>query len=477
MKKEWMPIILFAALVDPEQKTAEEETLASLDKISAQIDTFTQKLGEKVDKESVDALTASIDELKTAIKGGKDIDGLETQIARINTENEKLHRAVVELEVERLKSKEKANSSEGKDRFAAVRKEVENYVKELFPDGKNGVKSNKLPRMSIEKATIVPEFSYDLVDGEVSAFTGRRIDPTLNQRRRKTNLILDYFNIQSIDVPELIYLRKIEIPVEGESHGDDTWIPGGADWIACGDPKPKRAFKLTTGTAKAKKVAIFNTIDDCLVQDVPSMMNWIRNDFADEIREKAGTDLLQGDGSGDTVLGLLENATQYSVTAAFDESVPNANRIDAIIAAAASMDENRETPGMVFVSKDAWYRLLVEKDLNAKYQNNNLVYTNSIGQLFIAGVQVVKVDSDDIPQDHFLMVGVDPGFKIFSYGDLVLETGLNGEDFREDKTSIRGYQRFLTYIAEERENSVMYDAFDTVISAIDAPEGTEGGQE
>src|SRR5699024_941210 len=126
---------------------------------------------------------------------------------------------------------------------------------------------------------------------------------------------------------------------------------------------------------------------------------------------------------------------------------------------------------------EAWYRLLVEKDLNAKYQNNNLVYTNSVGKLFIAGVQVVKVDRDDIPQDHFLMVGVDSGFKIFSYGDLVLETCLNGEDFREDKTSIRGYQRFLTYIAEERENSVMYDAFDTVISAIDAPEGTEGGQE
>jgi len=234
---------------------------------------------------------------------------------------------------------------------------------------------------------------------------------------------------------------------------------------------------LTTGEAEAKKIAIFNTVDDCLAQDVPSMMNWIRNDFRAELLETANEGLLSGDGSNNAPEGLTENAVQYEGSNPFSGNVLNAGYIDAIIAAAAEMEENKETPAFAFVSSSVWYRILSEKDLNARYQNNNLIYTNALGQLYIAGVQIVKVDSEDVPNTHLLLVGADNGFKIFAYGNLVIETGLNGEDFRNDKTSIRGYQRFLTYIAEERENSVFYDTFATILSDIDAPEPDNGVQE
>jgi hypothetical protein len=51
---------------------------------------------------------------------------------------------------------------------------------------------------------------------------------------------------------------------------------------------------------------------------------------------------------------------------------------------------------------------------------------------------------------------------------MVFERGLNDEDFRYDRTSFRGYQRFLTFIPEQRENSVLYDTWANVQAGIEA---------
>ncbi|HZJ73362.1 MAG TPA: hypothetical protein VFC87_01040, partial [Perlabentimonas sp.] len=108
-------------------------------------------------------------------------------------------------------------------------------------------------------------------------------------------------------------------------------------------------------------------------------------------------------------------------------------------------------------------------DSNARYQNSNLVYVNNEGKMFIAGVEIVGVSSMDIAEDYILMVSKNLGFKILNYGNFIFEAGLNGNDFREDKTSYRGYMEVLSYIPENREASVLYDTFTTVIAAIAAP--------
>jgi hypothetical protein len=45
---------------------------------------------------------------------------------------------------------------------------------------------------------------------------------------------------------------------------------------------------------------------------------------------------------------------------------------------------------------------------------------------------------------------------------------MNGEDFREDKTSYRGYQEVLSYLPEQRQNSVMYDTLANIALGIEA---------
>jgi len=97
-----------------------------------------------------------------------------------------------------------------------------------------------------------------------------------------------------------------------------------------------------------------------------------------------------------------------------------------------------------------------------------MVYTNAVGQLFIAGIEVVKVDNLDVPSTHLLMISQDLGFKVRNYGSMVFERGLNESDFRYDRTSYRGYQQVLSYIAEQRENSVVYDTLANIATGIEA---------
>ncbi len=132
------------------------------------------------------------------------------------------------------------------------------------------------------------------------------------------------------------------------------------------------------------------------------------------------------------------------------------------------MRYRREEPNIAFISSDVWYLIQHLKDSELRYQNNALVYTNTLGQLYIAGVLIVPVDQDDIPSTHVLIVGKDLGFKIYAYGAMVFERGLNADDFRHDRTSFRGYQRFLSFMPTHRENSVLYDTWANIQAGIEA---------
>lgn len=443
---------------ESQNPTTEQEALKL---IADQVDNFVTALGEKADTQEVATLKESIDTLSKSIEDLTGAQVLES-IKKINEQNEKLYQQVVKMQEEAAEAAEKTTPGTKASKSIVSDAEIEAFAKTLFPEGKRSENTRKEVRVEVKAAE---EFGFNSFEAgaDISAITGRMVDPTLYQRRRKTNIILDYFDIKTINVPTLIYLRKIDVGV-----APDTENSGAAAWIACGDPKPRRSFRITTGTAEAKKVSIFNTIDDCLLQDAPSFVRWVREDFIDEMKEAINSGLLNGDPDVNEhqPTGLRKNAVLFSATPAFNKTVANPTYIDAIIAIAALFAVNKEKAAAVFVASDVFYAIHALKSTDQRYLNNNLVYTNNLGQLFIAGVEVVPVDNEDVPSTHVLAIGADLGFKIYAYGNMVIETGLNGEDFRNDKTSIRGWQRFLSFIPEDRENSVLYDTWANILAAI-----------
>ena len=439
--------------------------LQAIKKIGDQVEAFKTALGDKADAEEFKKLQDKITELE---KGLEEMTAkqISDAIKAINEGNEKVHKQLVELQEEAAQKKDTGKSGSPRRSEIVSTKAVQDFIDATFKDGK---KTHDPAKIEIKAAETFgyPQFFQGGDDTVVDAFTGRFVDPKLYERRRKKNLILDYFDIRTINVPKLIYLVKVELGDTNPTSGD----PGGADWILSGQIKPKRSFRVTTGEVEAKKVAIFATVEDKLLRDVASLENWIREDLMDEMREKINDGLLNNNPAVNALapLGLKTNAIQFTPSPAYDNTIEDPNYIDEIIAAIALFRYNKEEAGIVFIASDVWYRIMHLKATDGKWLNNNLVYVNNLGELYIAGVRVVAADEEDIPSTHILVVGADLGFKIYAYGPMVFERGLNGEDFRYDRTSYRAYQEFLSFIPENRENSVLYDTFANIEAAIIAP--------
>lgn len=450
--------------------TKSPEILA-IEEVAKQVDGFKKDLGERANKAEIKEVKDTIEDLKKNI-GKYSEKEIDASLDKINKANEKFEKQLNEMVEDLQKAKENKSGERAKVQLFDPA-DLHKFIKDTFDeDGKKtNIKSSlKINGSMILKAAEIMGYP-DFFNGDGSnptdftPFIGRTIDPVLYQRKRKRNFILDNFTIPTIGTKRLIYLEKVEVAGDSASQEDS----GGAAWIVPGQQKPMRSFRVVAKTADAKKIAIFGTVHDELLRDLPSMENWIREDFTDEIRETYNDGLLNNDPGTDpdAPLGLKTNAIQYADTAAFNNTIATPNYIDAIIAAIAYMTSLKEEPTLVVVSSSIFYRLLILKDSQGRYQNSNLIYTNSLGQLYIAGVRVSMADVEDIPDTHVMILGAD-AFKIRNFGPLVFERGLNGEDFRYDRTSFRAYQEVVSYIPSHRFNGVLYDALQTIITAITA---------
>jgi hypothetical protein len=453
------------------QGEGDSPELKAIDLVSKQVEGFKKLLGDKLDKTEYDNIKGTIEDLKKSLAGftDKDAKTVSDAIKTINDGQEKMLKQIGEMQEDIQKTKDSGtNAKKALQLFDEAA--LKDQISKMFPGGREkvnvgGIKIQINGPLRTKAAEIfsIPEFFQGdpSIITDISAFTGRVIDPKLYERKRKRNFILDNFSIPSIDAPTLVYLEKVEISGENGSQ-EDT---GGAEWITSGAQKPMRSFRVTSNKVEAKKIAIFGTAEDKLLRDVPSLRNWIQTDFTQEIREAYNDGLLNNDPAidEDAPLGLKTNAVQYQDVAGF--IIANPNDIDAIIALIAQLERNNEEASYVVVSSDKWFQLLALKDTQQRYQNNNLVYTSNSGQLYIAGVPIVKADVNDIPTTNVMAVGMD-GFQIRNYGPLVFEAGLNGEDFRHDRTSFRAYQEVLSYIASHRYNSVIYDTFANIKTAV-----------
>lgn len=460
---------------DPENKILPDDSseIQAIKKISRQVKNFNAILGTRAKAEDFTSLQEQLAALKKDI-ATMQADKITEAIEKINESNEKIWKQIAEMQEENARAKEEGSAAGKKSKFGIQRKDVEDFIKATFKDGSfeggvmsGGKKTRDAASITVKAAETmgVATFYEGGIDTDATAFTGREIDPTLYSRNRKRNLILDNFTITGISVPTLLFLVKIE---EGDSNSE-SGDPGGADWILSSEAKPKRSFRVTTGKVEAKKVAIFGTVEDKLLRDVSSLEMWLREDFMDEMREAINDGLLNNDTGIDpnAPQGMKQEAILFTATDAWDGTTIDPNYIDAILAIKATFSHNKETLQKVFVSSSVITKIMGLKDSDGRYLNNNLVYVNALGQLFIGGIQVIEADDEDVPDTHILAVGADLGFKMRAYGPLVFERGLNGEDFRYDRTSYRGYQEFLTYLPTHREKSVMYDTFENIFAAIE----------
>ena len=163
--------------------------------------------------------------------------------------------------------------------------------------------------------------------------------------------------------------------------------------------------------------------------------------------------------------------------------------VDSIEKMATSLNDNDEMISSLFKrhTKDSIYPLyykepLVETDckitdIASEIYEKLGVYDHcfvSACSKIVVGLSILEPNQEDLCDQFFMVATTDQEYMGFYMdGNFVFEAGLNGNDFREDKTSYRGYLEVISYIPENREDSVLYDQFSVIIPAIVTAPGTE----
>lgn len=110
------------------------------------------------------------------------------------------------------------------------------------------------------------------------------------QRKPKMDMVIP---ISRTTLPSVLYLRE-------------TLNTNGAGFVHEDDPRPmESAFKLEEDTATVKKLRVSIPIADDMLEDAPYMVDYINNRLRVQLALAKDQALINGDGTGDNLLGLL----------------------------------------------------------------------------------------------------------------------------------------------------------------------------
>ncbi|WP_265502215.1 phage major capsid protein [Paracoccus beibuensis] len=158
-------------------------------------------------------------------------------------------------------------------------------------------------------------------------------------------------------------LPVVQISSNSAEYIVQTQRPTGADIVAEGALKPKSDMALEARSANTQVIAHWIAASRQVLSDSPQLRDLIDTELRFGLREKEEDQLLNGDGTGGNLTGLIPNAT------AFVDSlgITGPTLIDTIAAAILqNATANLPADGIIVHPTD-WMRMRTLKDADGKY--------------------------------------------------------------------------------------------------------------
>jgi len=303
------------------------------------------------------------------------------------------------------------------------------------------------------------EFSFKAASimGEGTNITGAaqpympnpQIVQGLNAAPRNQPFILDFCDTGSTSSSLIVWFNKIN-------------RENGTAFIAEGVVKPLSDFEIDSETSQAKKIATSFNISEEMLSDIPFMESEIRKEGVENLMLIMEDGIINGDGTGANLLGILAHATGYSLPS-LDDSTERANEYDALLAAHTQLTTLNYMPNLIAVHPTTRYKLRTMKDEQGRYlimPAADAAVTNIDGLPMIAKNQIAP--------DHFLMADMSK-IKVRSLMDVTVRVGYSDDDFKKNRVTFLVEARLHMYVSAVDEAAIIYDSFDTVKASLEAP--------
>lgn len=247
-----------------------------------------------------------------------------------------------------------------------------------------------------------------------------------------------------------------------------TWvneqpIEGDAGWTAEGELKAQVAWKYENETATAVKVTAFVKVTTEALNDIPWLASRINSRLIELVRRKIQDGIINGDGTSNSLDGIINQVSTY-VTDSFDDSVDNPGTAEALMAMAGQIEElEYDTTNIVAVMNGVDIRKMKwRKDGDGRYMIPNFLTPNGT---YVDNIRVIK--NNKVPKGHAI-VGDLKKFTVLMVENLMLDIGLDADDFTKNRRTIICEARLLSMISENDLGAIVYAELAAVQAEIDA---------
>lgn len=274
--------------------------------------------------------------------------------------------------------------------------------------------------------------------GSAGAGVAPMIDTTIMPMAQRRLTVRDLLAQGRSDSPTYQYVKE-------------TGFTNSAAPVAEGAAKPESDIRLALMTTTAKVIAHHMKASRQILEDVPQLQSVIDQRLVYGLKLKEEDQILNGDGTGQNLNGLITQATAYS--AAFAPAAES--QIDRLRLAMLQASLAEYPANAAVMNPTDWAVIELTKDANGRYIIGD---PNSLRGPTIWGLPVVATPA--VAVDKFLTGGFDMAAQIFDLWDARVELGFVNDDFTKNLVTILAEERVM--LAVYRPEALIYGDFGRV---------------
>lgn len=234
--------------------------------------------------------------------------------------------------------------------------------------------------------------------------------------------------------------RKVSFPV-GQHSGtiryldwDEATTVKAAAMIAEGSTFPESTAKWKRYTIELKKVGDTLPVTEEFFEDEAMAAAELESFLSANVESKIDDQVMNGDGTGDNLTGLLASISAYSATAS---GIVDANIYDLAMKVKTAINKpagNKYNADTIIMNSDTRDRLVLKKDENNQY-------------LFPAQHPIYSmIVEDNTLADNVMVVGDRRYMTIYELGGMTLGKWMVNDQFNKDMLTIKARKRLLFLI-------------------------------
>ena len=241
---------------------------------------------------------------------------------------------------------------------------------------------------------------------------------------------------------------------------------GGAGMTGEGSAKTQADFDLVEAKTNVRKITSYIKTSKEALDDIPALAGEINNELVTLIKLKKDSEVLAGAGTGNTLSGVITNATAFT-GGALALSVVTPNNYDVLVAGIPQIATAEVISGQpagfmanVIVMNPSDVALMkLTKDANKNY----IFPVTLPGSTSVMEVPVIS--NARMTAGDFLIMDSSKG-NLRIKEDITLSVGYENDDFTKNLVTILAEMRLAFYIKSQHVKAFVKGTFSTAITAL-----------